>query len=105
MTLPTDSQKLWSLKPGDCCDVIGFDDGLPEPYRVRLMEFGFHPGEVVECLINPGLGAPRVYRVSNTVFSLDAEIAHRVFVRLIPPATGNQQDVALAAANHSESSR
>jgi Fe2+ transport system protein FeoA len=44
------------------------------------MEFGFHQGEAVTCLLRPGFGAPRVYRVSNTVFSLDVEIARFVFV-------------------------
>jgi len=85
MNPPDYSESLWSLSPGEYCDVVGFDDELSEPYRVRLMEFGFHPGEVVECLIRPGLGAPRVYRVSNTVFSLDAEIGCRVFVRRLDP--------------------
>jgi len=88
MTLPTDSRSLWSLNPGEQCDVVGFDSGLPDAYRIRLMEFGFHPGETVSCLLSPGLGAPRVYRVSNTVFSLDREIADRVFVADTPiPAT------------------
>jgi Fe2+ transport system protein FeoA len=39
------------------------------------MELGFHPGERVSCLQAPALGAPRVYRVSNSTFSLDDEIA------------------------------
>ena len=89
MNLSDICEPLWSLAAGDCCDVIGFDDDLPEPYRIRLMEFGFHPGEVVECLLTPGLGAPRVYRVSNTVFSLDAEIARRVHIRRVD-GTGSE---------------
>lgn len=76
---------LWALAAGDRVRVVGFDDVLPEPYRVRLMEFGFHPGEVVACLLTPGFGAPKVYRVSNTVFSLDNEVACRV---LVVPAPG-----------------
>ena len=44
------------------------------------MEFGFQPGSQVECLLTPGFGAPRVYAVSNSVFSLDQEIAQAVFV-------------------------
>lgn len=75
------SRPLWSLAAGEECSVIGFDDALAEPYRVRLMEFGFHPGETVSCLLTPGMGAPRVYRVSNTVFSLDGDIARHVLVR------------------------
>lgn len=84
MNPPANCRSLWSLAPGETCDVVGFDDALPEAYRVRLMEFGFHPGEIVACLLTPGLGAPRVYRVSNTVFSLDGEIARGVYVRDIP---------------------
>lgn len=72
---------LWELPVGQCCEVTGFDNDLSEPYRVRLMEFGFHPGETVSCLLEPGMGAPKVFRVSNTVFSLDDEIARYVLVR------------------------
>lgn len=71
---------LWALSKGETCAVSGYDDALAEPYRVRLMEFGFHQGEAVTCLLTPGFGAPRVYRVSNTVFSLDSEIARHVLV-------------------------
>ena len=93
MDLPFDSKKLWSLSPGDYCNVVGFDDAMPESYRVRLMELGFYPGELIECLVNPGLGAPRVYRVNNTVFSLDEEIACRVFVNLT--SVGLQGEILL----------
>lgn len=62
--------------------VVDFDDALSEAYRIRLMEFGFHPGETVSCLLKPGLGAPHVYRVSNTVYSLDQDISDAVFVRV-----------------------
>ena len=74
---------LWSLTAGDQCDIVGYDDALAEPYRIRLMEFGFHPGESVTCLQSPAFGAPKVYRVSNTIFSLDDEVASHVRVRLV----------------------
>ena len=72
---------LWSLSAGDHCEILRYDDRLAEPYRVRLMEFGFHPGEIVSCLQSPAFGAPKVYRVSNTVYSLDDEVASHVIVR------------------------
>jgi Fe2+ transport system protein FeoA len=72
---------LWTLARGQCAAIDGFDDALREEYRVRLMELGFHPGERVSCLQAPALGAPRVYRVANTVFSLDDEVANHVRVR------------------------
>jgi Fe2+ transport system protein FeoA len=62
--------------------VVDFDGDLSEAYRIRLMEFGFHPGETVSCLLKPGFGAPHVYRVSNTVYSLDKDISDAVFIRV-----------------------
>ena len=75
------SDSLWSLQSGDHCEILGYDDVLDEKYRIRLMEFGFHPGETVTCLQAPSFGAPKVYRVSNTVFSLDDEVANHVRVK------------------------
>lgn len=71
---------LWSLGAGDQGQITGFDDALAENYRVRLMELGFHPGETVSCLQAPALGAPKVFRVANTVFSLDDEVAAHIRV-------------------------
>jgi Fe2+ transport system protein FeoA len=71
---------LWDLRPGEAAMVTGFDDGLSVAYQGRVMEFGFQPGARVQCLLNPGFGAPRVYSISNSVFSLDKEIAAAVFV-------------------------
>lgn len=73
---------LWSLKTGDHCEILGYDTVLDEKYRIRLMEFGFHPGESVSCLQSLAFGAPKVYRVSNTVYSLDDEVATHVRVRV-----------------------
>jgi Fe2+ transport system protein FeoA len=76
------STSLWSLKKGDRCEILGYDDALADQYRVRLMEFGFHPGESVSCVHSLAFGAPKVYRVSNTIFSLDDEVATHVLVKL-----------------------
>jgi Fe2+ transport system protein FeoA len=76
---------LWSLKSGDHCEILGYDNALDEKYRIRLMEFGFHPGETVSCLHAVAFGAPKVYRVSNTVYSLDDEVASHVLVRITSP--------------------
>jgi Fe2+ transport system protein FeoA len=72
---------LWNLTRGEAGIIDGFDDALPEIYCNRLMELGFHPGERVTCLQVPALGAPRVYRVSNSTFSLDDEIAMQLRLR------------------------
>ena len=41
---------LWTLKAGERCEILGYDQALPENYRTRMMEFGFHPGETVACV-------------------------------------------------------
>lgn len=74
---------LWTLKAGERCEILGYDQVLPENYRTRIMEFGFHPGETVVCLQSVAFGAPKVYRVSNTIFSLDEEVADHIQVRLL----------------------
>jgi len=45
-----------------------------------MMELGFHPGETVTCLQSPAFSAPKVFRVSNTIFSLDDEVAAHIAV-------------------------
>ena len=74
---------LWSLKAGDRCEILGFDEVLADNYRTRMMEFGFHPGETITCLQSVAFGAPKVYRVSNTIYSLDEEVAAHIQVRLV----------------------
>lgn len=69
------SKSLWDLDQGEQCLVTGFDSELAEDYRVRLMELGFHPGETVVCIQAPRWGAPKLYRVHNTIYSLDDLIA------------------------------
>ena len=66
---------LWDLQQGEKCLVQGFSEALEESYRVRLMELGFHPGELVTCVQTPRLGAPKLYRVHNTIYSLDDRVA------------------------------
>ncbi len=75
------ARTLWNLRAGESCEILGYDDALAESYRVRLTEFGFYPGGRVTCVQTPALGAPRVYRISNTIYSLDDQVAAHVFIR------------------------
>ena len=75
---------LWTLARGECGAIDHFDECLPEAYRVRLLELGFHPGESVRCVQAPALGAPRVYQVANVTFSLDDDIAGCIHVLQVP---------------------
>ena len=89
MKLPEHCRALWALREGDSGVVEGFGDNISEAYRIRLMEFGFHPGETVSCLLTPGVGAPHVYRVSNTVFSLDEDLSAHVYLRITDSTSGS----------------
>lgn len=76
-----DTIPLWTLVKGQRAVIREFGAALPDTYRQRLTEMGFHGGERVTCLLRPAFGAPRVYRVSNTVFSLDEEIAAHILMQ------------------------
>lgn len=79
------NKTLWDLLQGETGLVHGFHEELEDSYRVRLMELGFHHGERVTCMQAPSLGAPRLYRVHNTIYSLDDRVASMVEV-----SSGNQ---------------
>ena len=74
------SSSLWSLTAGTQGQIQDFDTELADNYRVRLMELGFHPGEVVTCLQTPAFGSPKVFRVANCIFSLDDEVASHILI-------------------------
>ena len=72
------NKTLWDFAKGERGIVQGFNEALEESYCLRLMELGFQPGEQVTCVQSPNLGAPRLYRVNNTIYSLDDQIASLV---------------------------
>ncbi len=79
----TSQINLWQLKAGQRCRIIGFDEKLDPRYQERVLELGFRPQTLVQCLRASALGAPRVYRVSSSVFSLEDSIASCIQVELV----------------------
>ena len=71
---------LWDLTQGASDKVSRFKSSIESGYRTRLSELGFHPGEQIACVLSPSLGAPKLYRVNNTVYSLDDSIASLIEV-------------------------
>lgn len=71
---------LWDLTPGASAKVSRFKSSIESGYCTRLSELGFHPGEQIACVLSPSLGAPKLYRVNNTVYSLDDSIASLIEV-------------------------
>jgi Fe2+ transport system protein FeoA len=71
---------LWDLRQGSSAKVSSFKANIESSYRTRLTELGFHPGEQIACVLSPSLGAPKLYQVNNTVYSLDDSIASLIEV-------------------------
>ena len=69
---------LWQLGKGDRCVITGFDAAMQPRYKTRLTELGFRPGADIFCTVAPRLGAPKLYRVANAVYSLERQIAELV---------------------------
>ena len=65
---------LWQLKQGQCCVILDFKDTLDPRYKVRVLELGFRPQTEVTCIKAPAFGAPKVYQISKSVFSLEDSI-------------------------------
>ncbi len=71
-------RSLWNLKKGESCVITGFDDAMQARYKTRLTELGFRPGAGISCTVAPRMGAPKLYRVANAVYSLEKQIAELV---------------------------
>jgi len=79
-TNKADTDTLWNMKAGDQATLTGFDSSLSEEYEQRVVTLGFRPEARIKCLRTSALGAPKVYQVSNSVFSLEDNIASKIFV-------------------------
>lgn len=69
---------LWQMRRGEQRVIERFTSSMRDVYQTRLVELGFGPGTVVMCMAAPSLGAPKLYRVASSVFSLEKDIAVQV---------------------------
>lgn len=70
---------LWQLQRGDTVLIAHYSDALASNYCRRLQELGFRLGAKVVCTAAPSLGAPKLYRVDNAVYSLDKLVAGAIY--------------------------
>lgn len=75
-------KNLWELLKNESCHITGFSPELSDDFRTRLIELGFFPGETVTCKLGSKLGAPRIYQVNNTCYSLDDQVAKLIETKL-----------------------
>ena len=69
---------LWTLRQGRSGVVSHLSSELSEALATRLTDLGFRTGQCVHCIHQPGFGAPRVYRVNGSTYSLDNQLAEQV---------------------------
>lgn len=60
--------------------IYSFSSRLSHDYTIRLRELGFREGEFVKCLKTPPMGAPRIFEICGSVFSMETEIAQKIYL-------------------------
>lgn len=84
MTLKPDLLRpLNQLEPGQLGEIVSFSDNLSEAFLTRLRELGFREGEVVRCVRHLPLGAPPVFEICGTNYSVDNEVAEGIKTRFL----------------------
>jgi len=73
---------LWDLKKGQSCVLLDFKETFDPRYKLRVLELGFRPQVKVTCIKAPAFGAPKVYQISNSAFSLEDSIAKDIKVAI-----------------------
>ncbi len=72
------NRSLLDLKVNEEGQISSFSSHLSHDYTMRLRELGFREGEFVKCLKTPPMGAPRIFEICGTVFSMETEIAQGI---------------------------
>ncbi|NCN41315.1 ferrous iron transport protein A [bacterium] len=70
---------IWNLEEESEVIVTAFCPTMNEQHVKRFNELGFRMGEPVKCVQRTPLGAPRIFQVNSTVFSLSKEDASRIY--------------------------
>lgn len=72
---------LWESPLNLQVEVISLSDQLADKHYQRLLDMGLSAGRKVVCIRRPPFGGPRVYQLSDTVLSLEKELALNIFVK------------------------
>lgn len=74
--------QLWNMKEKTEAVICALSNDIPDRYRQRLRELGFHVDEKITCVKRTFAGGPRLYQVGNCVYSLEKDIAHAIEVKI-----------------------
>ncbi len=72
------TRSLLDLKVNEEGQIFSFSSNLSHDYAIRLRELGFREGEFVKCLKTPPMGAPRIFEICGSVYSMETEIAQGI---------------------------
>lgn len=72
---------LWKLKIHQSAKLSHVGDGACDCQKRRLAELGFQEGKEIICTRSLPFDGPRVYQISDTVISLDKELAKQVQIQ------------------------
>ncbi len=84
------SKSMARLAPGQIAEILSFSDDLSESFLTRLRELGFREGEVVRCVRHLPLGAPPVFEICGTNYSVDFDVASQIQTRVVTGSTQNK---------------
>jgi len=71
---------LWDLEKGASSTISGIEATLSAPLAARLNEMGFNVGVKVVCVRRMPLNGPTVVQLTDTVISLEAQLATMISV-------------------------
>jgi Fe2+ transport system protein FeoA len=71
--MQTNPKSLSQLKIKEKALITGFTPKMPASHTQRLQELGFREGVSILCLKRPPMGAPCVYQIGGSVFSIDSQ--------------------------------
>lgn len=73
-------QDLWKLTETMTATIKGFSEQIPSEHLTRLRELGIDIDKTITCLKKTPFKGPKVYQISDGVFSLDEETAIKIEV-------------------------
>lgn len=77
------AKKLWELKKSHSGKILSLCDSTEPNECIRLNELGLFSGQEITCLKAAPFMGPRVYQVSDSIFSLAREVANKIIIEEI----------------------
>jgi len=68
---------VWNMNIGNTA-IIESIDNCSDPFTRRLSELGLFRGAKLTCLKALPFHGPKVYKLSDSIFSLDRELASKI---------------------------